>query len=209
MVQNKSEMAPKRRGRPRAYDPEEALRSVTDAFWKAGYSGTSLDDISAATGMNRPSLFAAFGDKRALYHKALTGYWQLVFADMHEALSGDLPLNEALIRVYEGALSIYFSGEGRPRGCFVIGTAVTEAVEDTEVRTSLEAGFRTFDRDFEARLRSAREKGELSEDADPAALAVLATAMMHTIAVRARSGVTSDELKELARKAVSVICRRP
>ena len=62
-----------RRGRPRAYDPERALAQATAAFWDAGYSATSLDDLSAATGMNRPSLYGAFGDKHALYLKAIDG----------------------------------------------------------------------------------------------------------------------------------------
>jgi AcrR family transcriptional regulator len=206
MVQKKSDAEPKRRGRPRAYDPQAALLRATDTFWRTGYAGTSLDEISAATGMNRPSLYAAFGDKRALYLGALAHYWELSFASMREALAEDLGLEEALMRVYDSALSIYFSGDGRPRGCFVIGTAVTEAIEDSEIRESLTAGFHTFDADFEKRLRAAREKGELKADADPAALAVLATATMHTIAVRARAGVPRAELRELARKAVTVIC---
>jgi AcrR family transcriptional regulator len=206
MVQKKSDTEPKRRGRPRAYDPQAALKQATDAFWKTGYAGTSLEEISAATGMNKPSLYAAFGDKRGLYLEALDQYWQLAFADMRKALAKDDPLDDALMRVYEGALSIYFSGDGRPRGCFVVGTAVTEAVEDQEIRNSLLAGFRTFDTDLEARFRKAREKGELKDDADPVALAVLATATMHTIAIRARAGASRAALRELARKAVSVMC---
>lgn len=206
MVHNEKGQEPKRRGRPRAYDPQVALRRATDAFWGAGYSGTSLDDISAATGMNRPSLFAAFGDKRTLYLKALGAYWQLALADMREALAGDLALGDALMRVYEGALAIYFSGAGDARGCFVVGTAVTEAVEDPEIRSSLAAGLRTFDGDFEARFRAARARGELGEDADPAALAVLATATMHTLAIRARAGTPRSELRDLAQKAVGAIC---
>ena len=206
MVQKHGDAAPRPRGRPRAYDPQAALLQATDTFWRIGYAGTSYEDIAAATGMNRPSLYAGFGDKRALYLAALERYWQLSFAAMRAALAGDLALPEALMRVYESALSIYFSGDGRPRGCFVIGTAVTEAVEDTDIRNSLAAGLQIFDTDFERRLRAARDKGELKEAADPAALAVLATATMHTIAIRARAGVPRAELRELVRKAVGVIC---
>lgn len=195
-----------RRGRPRAYDPEAALKQATDTFWKSGYSGTSLDKISAATGMNPPSLYAAFGNKRALYLDALERYWQTSLAATREALAEDLPLREALMRAYEAALSIYFSGKGHPRGCFVVGTAVAEAVEDLKIRNSVAAGLRTIDADFEARFRNAQVKGELKEDADPAALAVVASATMHTIAIRARAGVPREELRELARKAVNVIC---
>ncbi len=65
---------PKRRGRPRAYQPEVALARALDVFWKEGFAGTSLDDLSAATGMNRPSLYGAFGDKRELYIKSYQRY---------------------------------------------------------------------------------------------------------------------------------------
>jgi AcrR family transcriptional regulator len=182
-----------------------------ETFWVKGYANTSLDDIAAATGMNKPSLYAAFGDKHALYLAALAQYWQLAFADLRQALAEDRPLAETLIRVYDGALGIYFGGQGqggeeKARGCFVVGTAVPEAVEDGDIRNGLMAGFRTFDTDLEARFRAARESGELKAGADPAALAMLATATMHTIAVRARAGASREELRELARKAVQVMC---
>jgi TetR/AcrR family transcriptional regulator, copper-responsive repressor len=209
MVQNKG-AEPKRLGRPRAYDPQTALRRATDRFWKSGYSGTSLDEICAETGMNRPSLYAAFGDKRTLYLKALEGYWQLALDAMRNALAdGEQPLGEALMRAYESQLSIYFADEGLPRGCFVVGTAVTEAVDDADIRSSLADGLRNLDADFEVRFQMAREKGELKEDADPAALAVLASALLHSIAIRARAGVPHAELREIARKAVNVLCGCP
>jgi AcrR family transcriptional regulator len=205
MVQKKIEAEPRRRGRPRAYDPRAALRRATGAFWKAGYSATSLDDIAAATGMNRPSLYAAFGDKHALYLEALADYWHSTLAETREALAGDGPLDEALMRAYDAALAMYFSDDGAARGCFVVGTAVTEAVEDAGIRKSLADGLRAIDADFEARFRLARERGELSDTADPAALAILASATLHTIAIRARAGVTRAELRQLAQGAVKII----
>jgi len=206
MARKNSETAPARRGRPRAYDTEEALKQVTETFWRTGYSGTSLDKIAAATGMNPPSLYAAFGNKHTLYLDALARYWELTLAATRKALAGDHPLDEALMLAYEAALSTYFSGKENARGCFVVGTAVVEAVEDAAIRKSVAAGIRMIDADFEARLRAARDRGELTQDADPAALAVLASATMHTIAIRARAGVRRAELKEIARKAVGVIC---
>jgi TetR/AcrR family transcriptional regulator, copper-responsive repressor len=207
MVQNKVG-EPRRRGRPRAYDPEAALQRATDCFWRSGYSATSLDEICAATGMNRPSLYAAFGDKHTLYLKALERYWEFGLATMRAALADrDRSLVEVLMRAYDAQLSIYFSGDGRPRGCFAVGTATTEAVEDPEIRSALAEGLRALDVDLEARLRMAREKGDLRDGADPAALAVLASATLHTIAIRARAGFPRAELREIARKAVSVICR--
>jgi AcrR family transcriptional regulator len=206
MARKNSETGPARRGRPRAYDADTALKRATDTFWRTGYSGTSLDSIAAATGMNPPSLYAAFGNKRALYLEALTHYWELSLAATREALAQDRPLAESLMAAYEAALSIYFSGRGPARGCFVIGTAVTETVDDPDIRKSVAAGLRLIDADFEARFSAARDKGELKDDADPAALAILASATMHSIAVRVRAGTPRAELREMARKAVSVIC---
>jgi AcrR family transcriptional regulator len=206
MVQKEANREPKRRGRPRTYDPTVAIQQAIEAFWKTGYSGTSLDDLSAATGMNRPSLYAAFGDKQALYLKALDHYWGLGFAAMDEKLAYDKPVADALMQVYDGALALYFSGKGRPRGCFAIGTATAEAVEDPRIRTALNDGLKALDAKFEARIRQALEDGDIRSAADPTFLAMLASATLHTIAIRARAGTPRAELRELAQKAVGVIC---
>ncbi len=156
--------------------------------------------------MNRPSLYAAFGDKHALYIKALEQYWEVAAASMQEALTDTrLTLTQALIDFYEGQLSIYFSGDGQPRGCFAIGTATTEAVEDAEIRSVLSDRLGKLDSDLEARLHKAIDAGELKADADPAALAVLASSLLHSISIRARAGKSRAELTELVRNAVNVI----
>jgi AcrR family transcriptional regulator len=202
----KDEAERKARGRPRAYEPETALRQAKEAFWKTGYSGTSLDDISAATGMNRPSLRAAFGDKHEIYIRALSDYWELKFATMRKAFERGGTLPETLMRVYDAALSIYFSGDDQVRGCFVVGTAITEAPGDPEIQSIVAKGFQALDADFEVRFKLARAAGELEQAADPKALALLASATMHSLAIRARAGSSRNELRKLAHKAVSVIC---
>src|ERR1700760_2779347 len=145
MARKKNETGPARRGRPRAYDTQAALKQATETFWRTGYSGTSLDSIAAATGMNPPSLYAAFGNKHAIYLKALSRYWEIALTATREALVEDRPLREALMLAYDAALSIYFSGKGRARGCFAIGTAVAESVDDPDVRSSVAGGPRAVD----------------------------------------------------------------
>jgi TetR/AcrR family transcriptional regulator, copper-responsive repressor len=208
MVQNSQQKTESKRrpGRPRAYEPDAALQRAFEVFWKKGYNATSLEDLAAATGMNRPSLYAAFGDKHTLYLKALDYYGRLSAAQMGDAFTADIPLRDALLRVYDAALTIYFSGKGRPRGCFSVGTATTEAAEDPEIRAILVGGVRRLDKGFETRIRTAAEKGELPAGADPSALAVLCSGTLHTIAIRARAGVPRAELEELARKAVAMMC---
>ena len=95
-------------------------------------------------------------------------------------------------------------GDDLPRDRFAIRIATTEAVGEPEIRSAFAEG--TLDADIEAHLRMAREKGELRDDADPAALRVLAFATLHTIAIRASAGAPSAELREIVRKTASVIC---
>src|SRR5262245_44247719 len=134
------------RGRPRAYDPEDALARATARFWRGGFAGTSLDELSAATGMNRPSLYGAFGDKRALYLKTLDRYLALSLAAMADALDPDKPLVEGIQAVYDRSLEMYFANEEAPLGCFLVGTAATEAARDDGVRERLGDALRALTR---------------------------------------------------------------
>jgi AcrR family transcriptional regulator len=195
-----------KRGRPRAYDPDTALAQAMGAFWDAGYAATSLDDLSAATGMNRPSLYGAFGDKHALYLQALARYRAAARAAMKEALDPKHSLREGIRGVYSAALAIYLSGEHGPRGCFMIGTATTESVLDREARSQLAAGLHEIDDAFAARIRLAQEMGELKSAADPALLAKLASAVLHTLALRARMGEPRAALAAIADAGVDLVC---
>src|SRR5262245_54370022 len=117
---------PKRRGRPRAYQPEVALARALDVFWKEGFAATSLDDLSAATGMNRPSLYGAFGDKRELYIKSYQSYRDRARQRMGEVFSIDAKLRPLLEQIFAIALDMYLSGQDGPRGCFTVMTATSE-----------------------------------------------------------------------------------
>src|SRR6202140_5067388 len=97
----------KRRGRPRAYQPEIALGKALDLFRKDGFAAPSLDDRSAVPGMNRPSLYGAFGDKRELYIKSYARYRADARAAMLDIFKDDLPIRKRLQRIYEVALDIY------------------------------------------------------------------------------------------------------
>ncbi len=199
-------MAPKRRGRPRAYEPDVALGKALDLFRKDGFAATSLDDLSAATGMNRPSLYGAFGDKRELFIKSYQRYRDDARAAMIDIFRGELPIRERLARVYAIALGIYLSGES-PRGCFTVMTAASEAVFDPEIRSMVLEGFVELDKAFAACFRQAREKGELPESADPIVLSQLASATIHTIAIRARAGVPRKELEAIVKGAIDLMLR--
>jgi TetR/AcrR family transcriptional regulator, copper-responsive repressor len=197
--------APKRRGRPRAYQPEIALGKALDLFRKDGFAGTSLDDLSAATGMNRPSLYGAFGDKRELYIKSYERYRADARAAMIEIFRDELPIRKRLERIYAVALDIYLSGEEGPRGCFTVMTAASEAVFDTEIRSLVLEGFSELDKAFANCFRLAKQKGELPESADAVVLAQLASATIHTLAIRSRARVPRKELEAIVKGALDLM----
>jgi len=196
---------PKRRGRPRAYQPEIALGKALDLFRKDGFAATSLDDLSAATGMNRPSLYSAFGDKRELYIKSYQRYRADARAGMIDIFRDQMPIRQRLERIYAVALGIYLSGEAGPRGCFTVMTAASEAVADPDIRKLVLEGFSELDKAFAACFRLAKENGELPETADPVVLAQLASATIHTIAIRARAQVPRKELEAIVKGALDVM----
>jgi AcrR family transcriptional regulator len=199
-------VAPKRRGRPRAYEPEVALGKALDLFRTRGFAATSLDDLSAATGMNRPSLYGAFGDKRELYIKSYRRYRDDARAAMIDIFREELPVRERLKRIYAVALDIYLSGDAGPRGCFTVLTAASDAVADPEIRAMALEGFVELDKAFAACFRVANEKGELPKSADATALSHLASATIHTIALRARARVPRKELEAIVDGAIDVMC---
>lgn len=199
----------RKRGRPRGYDPDQALAKARDVFWDAGYSSSSLDRLSEATAMNRPSLYAAFGDKEALYLQTLARYRDDALAGLAEALDPARPVREGLAATYDLALGLYLSGAKGARGCFLIGTAATEAVDHPRIKAILADSLRAFDKAIEDRLRMAQAEGALPAGSDPAALAALASAVMHSMAVRARAGDPREVLEALARSGIDMICGKP
>jgi AcrR family transcriptional regulator len=202
-----SPAAPKRRGRPRAYEPDVALAKALDLFRQGGFAATSLDDLSAATGMNRPSLYGAFGDKRELYIKSYQRYRDDARAASIDIFRQEMPIRQRLARIYTVALDIYLSGESGPRGCFTVMTAGSEAVADPEIRAMVVDALLQLDRAFANCFRLAEEKGELRNDVDPEVLAQLASATIHTIAIRARAGVARSDLEAIVNGAIEVMCR--
>jgi TetR/AcrR family transcriptional regulator, copper-responsive repressor len=197
--------APKRRGRPRAYEPDVALGKALDLFRTQGFAATSLDDLSEATGMNRPSLYGAFGDKRELYIKSYQRYREEARASMVEIFRQEMPVRRRLERIFASALNIYLSGETGPRGCFTVVTAASEAVGDPDIRAMVLDGLNELDKAFASCFRRAKEKGELPDSADPAVLAQLASATVHSIAIRSRARVSRKELEAIVKGAIDVM----
>lgn len=192
------------RGRPRSFDADEVLDKARAVFWNLGYSATTLDDLAAATGLNRPSLYAAFGDKHALYLAALQRSRAEATAALGAALQAELPLRRLLETIFERTADIYRRGDAGQRGCFLIGTAVTQAVDDADARALLAGFIADTDGLFQARFE--REAEALAPGLTPATAGAMASGTFHTLAIRARTGAGEDELKAIGRAAAGMIC---
>jgi TetR/AcrR family transcriptional regulator, copper-responsive repressor len=210
MVQKTVRPAPKGasrgRGRPRAFEAETALGQAMDVFWSDGFAATSLDDISAATGLNRPSLYGAFGDKRALYLRAYGQYRERMNESFSPLFAARGPLRAKLTRILTAALDLYLSGPDGPRGCFTVLSAASDVISDPDLHNLVAEAIDSTDRAFGRLLADARDAGELPESADPRRLARVASATIHTLSIRARARIPRSELMPIIEDAVTTIC---
>jgi AcrR family transcriptional regulator len=207
MEQNTDKFASgRRRGRPREYDSDQALNRAAELFWRNGYAAVSLDDIARATGMNRPSLAAAFGDKRNLYLRTLERYRDTSRAQAANLLSNSKSLRTFLRRFYAAAIDIYLAGEDVALGCYSIGTAATQAATDPQVRKFLSDSIRGTDAFLADLFRSAAKRGELPSNTNSMGRALVATATLHTLAIRARAGASRGDLRDIVSSAVELLC---
>jgi AcrR family transcriptional regulator len=200
-------MERRRRGRPPEYDRAAALGRAIDAFHAKGYAATTLDDLSEAMGMNRPSLYNAFGDKEALYREALACFTAALDQALSTSLFEEPDLERALMKFYQGAIDTYLASEP-PRGCFVFCTAPAEAVTHPEIAADMSVVLKRVDRALERRFADAKASGRLPRELDCEAAAKIAQAVLHSIALRARAGEPRRRLIRLARSGVALLCTR-
>jgi AcrR family transcriptional regulator len=192
------------RGRPRQYDEESALQAAGHVFWTKGFSATSLDDLSAAMGMNRPSIYRAFGDKEAVYRKALTQFCQGMEAAFERTMLAEDDIRKALTSFYLEATAVYTAGE-QPKGCMVMSTAVAAAVCHPEIQADLLSVIQGLDRKIAMRFQQACEGGQLPSSFDCAGRAEIAQSLLHSLSLRARAGETPTKLRRMIRSGVEMI----
>jgi AcrR family transcriptional regulator len=179
-------------GRPRAFDTEKALDAAMQVFWRKGYEGSSLSDLTAAMGINRPSLYSAFGDKEALFHRVLDRYDEGPAAYVCRALNR--PTARAAIEaLMQGAVEMSASS-CTPPGCLLVQGALACGDKAKWVRRDLIRRRHAGEKALRERLERAQSEGDLPRDANPADLARYVVAVVQGIAVQAAGGATRKEL---------------
>ena len=198
MVQN----APKPRGRPRSFDEAEALEKATQVFWSKGYDGVTIDDLVDGMGVGRPSLYAVFGDKRAIFLRVLEAYAKRKGAKAAKALLSPQTLRDSLAGFLRFAVESA-TEKGSARGCLVV--CVAPLVDDAEVRRFLQNAVTGGAALVEGRFREAITAGELPPDFPVAVRAMQVTDFARGLTMRARIGAPRNTLLKDAEEAADLV----
>lgn len=182
--------------RPREFDPDEVLERATQVFWNRGFEHSSLDELCEATGLARSSLYAAFGDKRALYLRALARYEEGSVARIAAALAAGPP-REGLRRFLDGLIEAIVAGPGR-RGCFIGNCAAEMARLDRGAAARVRASLARIEAAFREGLDQARARGELPGRADTTALARFMTAGVQGLRLVGKANPDPEALRDIA-----------
>lgn len=188
-------------GRPREFDVEHALDAALCVFWRKGYEGASYADLTEATGVERPALYSAFGNKEALFRRALDRYYERYLDFIPEALKLRTARDVAAHILYGVAeLSTRYP---QHTGCLGINGVLAGSDEAEPVRKTVIESRAVGQAQIRERFVRAKAEGDLPETANPDALAAFLMAVTHGMAVQAKAGSSREMLEEVAEQALS------
>jgi AcrR family transcriptional regulator len=183
-------------GRPREFDVDQALDQALHVFWRNGYEGASVADLTAAMGINPPSLYAAFGNKAGLFRKALdryieqrTKYWQEAF---------DEPTARAAVEHLLRGSADFLTEAHNPQGCLIVRSAMLCCETEEAITRELAARRKEGEGRLRERFERARADGEMPPELDPADYARYIMTVLEGMSVRATTGTTREELHKIA-----------
>jgi len=189
------------KGRPRGFDADEMLDRVVNVFWQHGYEGTSMATLMAATGLNKPSLYAAFGSKEALFRAAFERYWQRQ-GELTRKHLDEPDVRTGVERMLLALVDIQ-TQPGLPHGCLAVHGGLVGSAASAAIRDELRARQAAMQTMVQNRLTRAQVQGELAASVNVADLARYLTIVGQGAAVQAAGGATREEL----RRVVSVAMR--
>ena len=188
-------------GRPRGFDEAIARDAIRDVFWTRGFAATSLEDLSAATGLHKPSLYGAFGDKRAMFDDSFKTYLRT----MGEVLTASLSqpqLRDALAAHFQSISTIFF-GKKAGRGCFMASAVAPLAASDPVIAERVRRVMANLSGAFLERVRRAQTDGDLSPAFDVQTAADLLVGTHLRLGMMARSGEEEATLRAVWQRVVN------
>lgn len=197
-----STMALKRqRGRPSNFDHDEALENALQVFWSRGYEGTSMSELTDALGINKPSIYAAFGNKEELFRKALAHYLAGPVSFVKESMKE--PTARQVVKIFLMQAVDFFSDESTPNGCMIVQGALTCSAGSVLIQQELVAYRKSYEDALTQRFEQAKTQGDLPALANAAYLAKYLATIHQGMSVQATSGATKEELLAVAEMALS------
>ncbi|ORB65071.1 TetR/AcrR family transcriptional regulator [Mycolicibacterium tusciae] len=190
------------RGRPRAFDRDEALRRAMEVFWEHGYEATSMSHLTAAMGISSPSLYAAFGSKEELFREAVAFYNDTLGATAAAELRERPTAREAISAVLRHH-AVVFCDPDNPRGCMIVLAATTSGDDTRSVHEYLAQWRMALETDFRERVKRGIAEGDVPAGADAAAIAAFYNTVNHGMAIQARDGADEKKLSSIAEGAIA------
>ena len=190
----------KSRGRPRVFDMDEALEKALKIFWARGYEGTSIAELTETLGVNKPSLYAAFGNKEELFYKALLRYASGPVAFVNEVLKEPTACKVAETFLFRAAE--FLTDPQHPKGCMIVQGALSSGESAELVRNILIKFRKSYEDQLAERFTKAISDGDLSSKANSKCLAKYLATIHQGMSVQATSGATKDELLDVANIAL-------
>lgn len=190
-------------GRPRGFSREAALDRALELFWRRGYEGTSVADLTDEMDVSRPSLYAAFGDKEELF-RAVVARYEAQYAD-HVRRALERPQIADAIRTLLLDAAAALTAPDRPAGCLLVHGALACDEENAAARDLLAAARLSRQAAIRARLEGAAGQGDLAPDGDPVLLAEYVMALLSGMAVQAIGGASRDALTAVAELGLRVL----
>jgi AcrR family transcriptional regulator len=185
-----------RAGRPRGFNEEAAIEAAMRVFWSKSYEGATMADLTKAMGINRSSMYAAFGDKEDLFRSVIRRYRNGPMSFIREALSRP-KLHDVVSGLLYGTVE-FLSAPGNPRGCLSIQGALACGSKAEPVKLAMTEWRRVGEAALKKRLQHAQREGEMSSDTVPADLARYLSTVMAGLSVQAANGATKAEMKRIA-----------
>ncbi|MEU9477779.1 TetR family transcriptional regulator [Streptomyces sp. NPDC048191] len=191
--------------RTKEFDPDAALQSALELFWRRGYEATSVADLVEHLGIGRASLYATFGSKHELYLKALDRYGQAQNPRLTRELSRPGPVLPAVRAVVRRFAAEATAGASREHGCLVTNTAVELAPHDAAAARRVEQSWDHVETLLHSALARARAQGELAADRDPLALARMLLVLLQGLRVVGKASPDAARVRDAAEQALALL----
>lgn len=191
-------------GRPRSFDKEEALKKAMHVFWEKGYEGTSMADLTESIGMKAPSLYAAFGNKDAIFKEVVQKYLPIVVNGQLATLNNTSDIVEAVENTLKECVRLFTSPDN-PHTCLIMTAAINASPEHQDHVVSLRAMREDYRNAWVKRFEIAEQERQLTGQLSPQQLADFYVTLIQGMSLRAKDGANKEDLTRTAEIALQIL----